>query len=84
MTMKAPACHLSDAIVYLCALLADRPRLIDRYIDYFGETPRDVPRRGLLREAGIRQPRGGMTGHASPHLTPPSQWVARAELRGRP
>jgi hypothetical protein len=39
MTMKVPACHLSDAIVYLCALLADRPRLIDRYIDYFGETP---------------------------------------------
>jgi hypothetical protein len=32
--------HLADSIVYLCALLADRPRLIDRYIDYFGETPR--------------------------------------------
>src|SRR5882762_1377133 len=31
--------HLADSIVYLCALLADRPRLIDRYIDYFGETP---------------------------------------------
>jgi len=31
--------HLADSIVYLCALLADRPRLIDRYINYFGETP---------------------------------------------
>jgi hypothetical protein len=41
MTMKASAArHLADSIVYLCALLADRPRLIDRYIDYFGETPR--------------------------------------------
>ena len=30
---------LAESIVYLCALLADRPRLIDRYIDYFGETP---------------------------------------------
>ena len=49
MTMRAPAGdhplrldaerHLADSIVYLCALLADRPRLVDRYIDYFGETP---------------------------------------------
>jgi hypothetical protein len=31
--------HLADSIVYLCALLADGRRLIDRYIDYFGETP---------------------------------------------
>ena len=37
--MKASAARqLADSIVYLCALLADRPRLIDRYIDYFGET----------------------------------------------
>ena len=28
---------LADSIVYLCALIADRPRPIDRYIDYFGE-----------------------------------------------
>jgi hypothetical protein len=58
MTMKAPARHLSDSIVYLCALLADRPRLIDRYIDYFGETPRHVPRRGVLREMRISRPAG--------------------------
>ena len=46
--------HLADSIVYLCALLADRPRLIDRYIDYFGETPqcaRDADT-GSLREEG--------------------------------
>ena len=29
---------LAESIVYLCALIADRPRAIDRYIDYFGET----------------------------------------------
>ena len=38
MMMKRAERHLADSIVYLCALLADRPRLIDRYIDYFGET----------------------------------------------
>ena len=47
MTMKESTCHLSDSIVYLCALLADRPRLIDRYIDYFGDTPRYVPDAGF-------------------------------------
>jgi hypothetical protein len=40
MMMKRAERHLDDSIVYLCALLADRPRLIDRYIDYFGETSR--------------------------------------------
>jgi hypothetical protein len=59
MTMKAPARHLSDSIVYLCALLADRPRPIDRYIDYFGETPRSVPRYGVLREMRISRPKAG-------------------------
>jgi hypothetical protein len=28
---------LGDSILYLAALLADRPRRIDRYIDYFGD-----------------------------------------------
>jgi hypothetical protein len=28
---------LAESIIYLCALIADRPRAIDRYIDYFGE-----------------------------------------------
>ena len=40
MTMKHTERHLDDSIVYLCALLADRPRSIDQYIDYFGESPR--------------------------------------------
>jgi len=39
MMMERTERHLADSIVYLCALLADQPRLIDRYIDYFGETP---------------------------------------------
>jgi hypothetical protein len=30
--------ELAKSIVYLCALIADQPRAIDRYIDYFGET----------------------------------------------
>jgi hypothetical protein len=29
---------LAESITCLCALIADRPRAIDRYIDYFGET----------------------------------------------
>jgi len=36
MMMERPERHLADSIVYLCALLADRPRPIDRYLDYFG------------------------------------------------
>jgi len=27
---------LAESIVYLCALIANQPRAIDRYIDYFG------------------------------------------------
>jgi hypothetical protein len=27
-----------ESIIYLCTLIADRPRAIDQYIDYFGET----------------------------------------------
>jgi len=28
---------LAESILYVCALIADRPRAIDRCIDYFGE-----------------------------------------------
>jgi hypothetical protein len=28
---------LAQSIMYVCALIADQPRAIDRYIDYFGE-----------------------------------------------
>src|SRR5690242_16702267 len=45
MMTQVPANYLSDSILYLCTLLADRPRLIDQYIDYFGEAPRYVPGR---------------------------------------
>jgi hypothetical protein len=49
--MMEPERHLADSIVYLCALLANRPRLIDRYIDYFGETAQ------CARDAGMVTPR---------------------------
>jgi len=29
----------AESILYISALLADQPRPIDRFIDYFGETP---------------------------------------------
>ncbi len=29
---------LAESIMYVCALIADQPRVIDRYIDYFGDT----------------------------------------------
>ena len=38
----APAVDpLVASIIYMCALIADQPRAIDRYISYFGE-PRPV------------------------------------------
>ena len=37
-TAGAPALDpLAESIIYVCALIADQPRAIDRYIDYFGE-----------------------------------------------
>ena len=50
MMLKRAERHLAESIVYLCTLLADRPRLIDRYIDYFGETPQ------CARDAGMGSP----------------------------
>ena len=35
-TSHAPMLDLAESIVYLAALVAGRPRAIDRYIDYFG------------------------------------------------
>jgi hypothetical protein len=64
MTIKGAAeGHLADSIVYLCALLADRPRFIDRYIDYYGETPRgtrDGEAGSHSRPSGSRQPNKGV------------------------
>jgi len=36
--------NLAASILYLCALIANQPRAIDRYIDYFGQTPSLPPR----------------------------------------
>lgn len=30
--------QLAESIIYVCSLIADQPRAIDRYIDDFGET----------------------------------------------
>lgn len=39
MTMRAHGSigDLADSILYVSSLLRDRPRPIDRYIDYFGD-----------------------------------------------
>jgi len=42
MTLRGRHTDLADSIVYVCALIADQPRAIDRYIDYFGETSLEV------------------------------------------
>jgi len=41
---------LVESIIYLCALIADQPRAIDRFIDYFGE------RRPVARKAPAHTP----------------------------
>ena len=40
MAMPAPLMQMTDPIRYVTVLAADRPRAIDAYIDYFGESPR--------------------------------------------
>lgn len=35
--MPPTVTYLADSILYLTTLIADQPRSIDRYIDYFGE-----------------------------------------------
>ena len=37
MTNYAPMLDFAGSILYLAALLGDRPRSIDHYIDYFGD-----------------------------------------------
>jgi len=36
-TSHAPTFDLAGSILYFAALLADQPRSIDHYIDYFGD-----------------------------------------------
>jgi hypothetical protein len=45
MTTSAPLPAMSETIFYVTTLLADRPRAIDKLIDYFGDPPRggEVP-----------------------------------------
>jgi hypothetical protein len=38
-TSHVPTLDFADSILYLAALLADQPRSIDHYIDYFGGGP---------------------------------------------
>jgi hypothetical protein len=50
---------LVEHIVYLAALLADRPRRIDRHVDYFGGAMRPAPAgrvRPVTRTRGRRRP----------------------------
>lgn len=37
--------QLAESLIYVCWLIADHPRAIDRYIDYFGEGCVDESRR---------------------------------------
>jgi hypothetical protein len=51
-----PVLHLADSVLYVSALLRDRPRRIDDYIDYFGTPRLDRPRASA---GGIRRALGG-------------------------
>jgi hypothetical protein len=46
---------LAESIIYLCALIADQPRAIDRYIDYFGEmrTSRTASSKSLVAKEKV-------------------------------
>ena len=57
---------LAESIIYLCALIADRPRAIDRYIDYFGETR---PRRRRGGAPVTDGPRPASEGHERRELS---------------
>ena len=48
--------RLAESIIYVCALLADGPRAIDRYIDYFGEIPPPCRRRAGASRARLTSP----------------------------
>jgi hypothetical protein len=37
MTSHPPMLDFAGSILYIAALLADRPRAVDHYIDYFGD-----------------------------------------------
>jgi hypothetical protein len=49
-----PVLHLADSILYVSALLRDRPRRIDDCIDYFGNARRLTARGPGPAEYGSR------------------------------
>jgi hypothetical protein len=51
MATSTPATPCLESILYLSSLLADQPRAIDRYIDYFGDaTPEAFRSRTAWRQ----------------------------------
>ena len=50
-TRQQPLLELADSILYLASLLRNRPRPIDRYIDYFGDVAPSVGYYGVNRGA---------------------------------
>jgi hypothetical protein len=58
--------HLARSILYVTALLGDRPRQVDGYIHYFGETPRCASDAGAWSSrVGGRAPARGTCGGAA-------------------
>ena len=53
--MNAILTQAADSILYISALMADQPRGIDRFIDYFGGTPQ--PRTIPIGAARVRDGR---------------------------
>ena len=49
MTGHAPMLDFAGLILYFAAILADRPRSIDHYIDYFGDGTERAGRSELAR-----------------------------------
>ena len=55
--------HLARPILYVTALLGDRPRQVDGYIHYFGETPQCASDAGASSSCvGGRAPARGRCG----------------------
>jgi len=65
--------YLEDSILYVCALLSDRPCHIDQFIDYFGSPTRDPGSHFDAPDSTIPLPRTGFwprTGRAIPLALP--------------
>ena len=65
---------LAESILYVCALIADRPRAIDRYIDYFGERRPGHPR-GRLQSAILTSGVGRAVGNHSAETYVGKAWA---------